>query len=229
MKKITCLLFAATVLMASCKKDDPAPTPTPTEQPTAKVKFTNATVNTSTIAVRINDVALADAQALNFLTTTGYLKTAYGANTKVSFVFPNTGSVFKEMTTNLGADTYSAFLGGELPTDVSMIVINDNLTAPAAGKAKVRFVNLSIDNFNMSFFVGGPKLDSNIAYMGYTPFREVSSGAQNVLVQDPANPGYFQTINGQEFTAGKIYTIILTGKNGGGGDATPKLTVITNN
>jgi hypothetical protein len=120
-------------------------------------------------------------------------------------------------------------VGGELPTDISILVINDNLTAPASGKAKVRFVNLSVDNLNMSFFVGTPKLDSNVAYNGFTPFREVNAGAQNVLVQDPANPGYFQTISGQQFDAGKIYTVILTGKDGGTGDATPKLTVIGHN
>ncbi len=229
MKKMTYLLFAATVFVASCKKDPETPPPTP-ETPTAKVKFTNATVNSGTLGVKVNDVAVTDAQSLNFLTSTGYLKTTYGAGTKVSFVYPNTGSIFKEMTMDLTASSsYSAFVGGELPTDISMIIINDDLTVPPSGKAKVRFVNLSVDNLNMSFFIGGPKLDSNIAYKAFTPFREINSGAQNVLVQDPANPGYYQTINAQQFTAGKIYTIVLTGKSGGTGDATPKLTLINNN
>ena len=229
MKKMIYLLFAATVFVASCKKDPETPPPTP-ETPTAKVKFTNGTVNSGTLAIKINGTALADAQSLGFLTSTGYLKTTYGNNTTMSFVYPNTGSIFKEMTLNTSANaSYSAFTGGELPTDISMIVISDDVTVPASGKAKVRFVNLSVDTFKNSFYVGGPELDSNIEYMGYTPFREVTAGSQTVLVQDPANPGYLQTINGQQFVAGKIYTIMLTGKTGGTGDATPKLTVINNN
>lgn len=228
MKKITYLLLAATMFAASCKKDEPTPTPTP-EPATAKVKFTNGCVNSATQGIKINGTALADAQALTFLTTTGYLKTAYGANTMISFYYPSTGTVLEDTTMTLNADTYSAFAGGEVPTNFKMIVINDNLTAPASGKAKVRFVNLSVDNFNMSFFVGGPKLDSNINYMGYSPFREVTAGSLDVLVQDPANLGYYQDLDDQEFVAGKIYTIILTGKSGGAGEATPKLTVITNN
>ncbi len=229
MKKITYLLLAATVFAASCKKDPVEPPPTP-ETPTAKVKFTNGTVNSGTLGVKINGTAVTDAQSLGFLSSTAYLKTTYGENTTVSFVYPNTGSIFKEATLKLNASSsYSAFTGGELPTNIAMVVIADDMTVPSSSMAKVRFVNLSVDNFNNSFFVGGPKLDSNIAFMGYTPFREVSAGAQNVLVQDPANAGYFQTITGQQFAAGKIYTIVLTGKSGGTGDATPKLTVITNN
>jgi len=228
MKKITYLLFAATMLAASCKKDEPTPTPTP-EPAAAKVKFTNASVNTVTLGIKINDVALADAAAINFLASTGYIKTAYGAGTKISFIYPSTGSVFQETTTTLNSDTYSAFVGGEVPGNICMVVMNDNLAAPASGKAKIRLINLSADNYNLSFYVGGPKLDSNITYQEYTPFYEVTAGSLNIIVQDPLNVGYQRTLTGQTITAGKIYTVLFSGKNGALGDADLKLTLIANN
>lgn len=231
MKKITYLLFAATVLVASCKKDDPVTPPPPPPAPTAKIKFTNATTDSNPLGIKINDVSLADAQSLAFLTTTGYLTTAYGASTKISFVSPSTGIVFQETTMNISQDNfYSAFVGGGLPSNISMVVTNDNLTAPAAGKSKIRMINLSSDNYNLSFYVGGPMLDSNITYQEYTPFYEVNAGTNvNIIAQDPANVGYQRTLTGQTLEAGKIYTVMFSGKNGASGDADLKLTLLNNN
>ena len=230
MKKITYLLFAATVLIASCKKDPVDPPAPPPPAPTAKIKFTNASVNSSTLGIKVNGENLADAQSLNFMATTGYLNTAYGTGTKISYVYPNTGTTFKEVTMDLGADTYSAFVGGEVPADICMIVINDNLSVPASGKAKIRLVNISSDSFNLDFYVGGPKLDSNVSYQEATPFYEVNAGTNvNIITQDPAQVGYQRTLNGQNLEAGKIYTVMFSGKNGATGDADLKLTLLNNN
>jgi hypothetical protein len=232
MKKITYLLLAASLFAASCKKDKketPAPTPQP-EVHAAKVKFTNACLNAGTQAIKINDTTLNAVAGVDFLGSTGYINTDYGNNVKIAFVYPSTGTVLQETTGPLAdGGTYSAFIGGEVPNMLSMVVVSDNLNAPASGKSKVRFINLSRDNYDLDFYVGGPKLDSAVSFGDHTPFYEVNAGTMNVIAQDPDFVGYQRTLNGQVFEAGKIYTIMFSGKNGATGDADLKLTVVQHN
>ena len=66
MKKISYLFFAAVLFTTACKKNnDPPPPPPPTpETPTAKVNFTNATLNAGTLGIKINDTALTTVTSL---------------------------------------------------------------------------------------------------------------------------------------------------------------------
>ncbi|MBL7718634.1 MAG: DUF4397 domain-containing protein [Flavipsychrobacter sp.] len=233
MKKLTYLFIGSALVLASCKKkgnDDPAPTPVP-ETPTALVKFVNGALNSGVLSVKINDTTLQPLTGgVNFLGVSSYTRTSVGGSTKISYIYPNTGTVFQEMTSGLSAGNYyTAFVAGEVPGNIAMMVTSDDVTAPSAGKSKIRLVNLSADNYNLSFYVGGPKLDSNVAYKGVTPFYEVNAGSANIIAQDPMQVGNQRTLNGQMLEAGKIYTIIFTGKTNSTGDADLKLTVVNNN
>lgn len=232
MKKISYLFFAAVLFTTACKKNnDPPPPPPPTpETPTAKVNFTNATLNAGTLGIKINDTALTTVTSLGFLASSGYMKTSFGSATKISFIYPNTNTLFDDTTVSLAANSnYSAFIGGEIPGNTCLVFTGDNLTAPASGKAKVRLVNLSADDYHLNFYVGGPILESDVQYKEVTPFYEVTAGTLNIIVQDPDSVGYQRTLNGQVLADGKIYTIMFTGKTGSLGDADLKLTVINNN
>lgn len=232
MKKIVYLLLSATLFAASCKKDkDPVVTPTPTpETPTAKVKFVNGCVNATGLSVELNDTALSSVSSLNFLSITDYVKTSYGNSMKIAFVYSGSGTDLLSVNSDLSQNSnYSVYLGGEVPTNFDMLVVSDNVTAPASGKARVRFVNLSADTRSMNLFIGGTMLDSTITYSEYTSQIEINSGIVDVLVQDDNNGGYFKTLNGQNFESGKIYTITYTGKDGASGDYAPKLTLLNNN
>lgn len=233
MKKIMYLLLSATLFATSCKKDkDPEPTtPTPTpEAPAARVKFVNACINSNTVNVKIADTNFSAVSGLTFLQSTDYLKTAVGNNLAIAFWYSNSGITLATGTRTLNDDaSYTAYVGGVTPGTAPFVITDDYLSAPASGKAKVRFINLSNEDFNMDFYVGGPKLDSVIATQEYTPFYEVTAGSKNVIIADPAQIGYTLTNNGFNFEAGKIYTFMLTGLKNGTNDAELKITVLNNN
>lgn len=234
MRKAVYLALCFAILAgASCKKKspEPTPTPTPTPVPAAKVKFTNACLNTPSLGVKINDTALSSLSGLAFLATSAYLNVTPGTSVKTSFIFPSTNSPLVSPAPSFSftdGSNYSVFAVGDV-TSAAAMMVSDDLTAPAANKAKVRFVNLSLDALSDNFYVAGNKLDSAVMYKDVTPFHEVPSGDQNVIVQDPNDVGNQQTITPQNFVAGKIYTIMLTGSKLNTGDAALKLTVITHN
>jgi len=97
--------------------------------------------------------------------------------------------------------------------------------------AKVRFANLSSDNLNLNCYIGTPKIDSNVSMGTITPFFSISATTTgvNVLLQDPTKPTELSELSSQNFVAGKIYTIMLTGTSTGTLASGLTLTVINNN
>jgi hypothetical protein len=230
MKKLKLLLLSATLLAASCKKDKVDPPVTPPVTPTAKVKYVNGCTNSNTLNVKVNDANVADVSGLAFLASSAYINTTYGANTPLVFWYSNSGIVLADTTYTLAADNYySAYVGGVTPGNAPFVITEDNLNAPASGKAKVRFVNLSDEDLNVDFYVGGPKIDSAIAFKEFTPFYEITAGSKNVVIADPIQFGYSINMNAYNFETGKIYTFIMTGRKTGINDAALKATVVNNN
>src|SRR5690606_4303848 len=104
------------------------------------------------------------------------------------------------------------------------------LTAPSAGKAKVRFANLCVDNMQVDCYVGTPKIASAISYKTITPFSEVDAGSNlNIMMNNKDTITLKGELSNQNILAGKIYTFLLTGTRNGSGSAALKLTMINNN
>jgi hypothetical protein len=231
MKKLLLFSLGATILFSACnKKDDPPPTPA---APKAKVMFGNAYVSTDTVKVTVNNNSLSSVPNLGYLSRTPYVDLEPGSN-KLTFISAFSTTPLKDTTVSLTANSYySAFIAG--PTlSPSMVLVSDNLTAPTAGKAKIRLINLSSDNLNESVFVKDglnvvTKLDSNVTYKLATPFREVTAGTYDLTVGDPASLPTAITLAGQSFGVGKIYTVIVTGAQAATGTGARKLTIIANN
>ena len=210
---------------AACKKtDNPAPT-------NASVMFVNAATGTSSVSVMANNTAVGGAANLGFAKASGYQ--AVKASSAVNIVFNINGS---GLTTPLVSGTanmavnahYSVFAGG-LFTAPSFVVTTDDLTVPSGSNVKIRFINLSSDNLNASCFVGNTRLDSNIAYKGFTGFIEIGPVTDKVTMLDPIAPTNTAQLLSQTLAPGKIYTVILTGSSAGTGTAALNLTIIGNN
>lgn len=227
MKKLL-VLSLAVVFATSCNNggdDDNTPTPSAN---TARVKYTNACISTGALRVQVNDVALQNVNSLTYLAGSAYVTVSPGTNVKHGFVIEDSNLPLASVNNDLAANNaYSVFATGTV-TSPSAIAIHDDLTAPAAGNAKIRLVNLSPDNLSESVYVGQTKLDSNVMFKQATPFRQVTAGTYQIIVQDPANVPSSRTLSAQVLEAGKIYTLMITGIVNGTGTSGLTLTLVNN-
>jgi hypothetical protein len=228
MKRFILLLSVPAIIaaFAGCSKSgSSAPT-------TSNVMFVNGCAGTVNTDVSVNNTKLSAASNLAFLRNSGYLAVTASSNVNFAISLTATGTPLVNGTEPLVVGTdYSLFTGG-LVTSSFAVLTNDDLTAPPAGMAKVRFANLSSDSLNLTCSIGSQTLDSNVAIGHITPFFTIAAvtGA-SVLCQDPspANHTKISTLSAQNYVAGKIYTIMLTGTSSGTLTSVLTLTTIGNN
>jgi hypothetical protein len=220
--------LAFVVAFAACKKSSNS---TPT---TAQVMFVNGCAGAAGLSVAANSVAVSSASNIQFQKNTGYTTVTAGSGINMAVSITSSGLVTPliSQSVNLTAGgNYSVYVGG-IFTSPTFVYATDDRTAPAAGFAKVRFVNLSSDALNESCYIGSQKVDSNVASATATPFFQVTAAsAVNVLFQDPANPTKLVNLSNQTFSSGGIYTIMITGTSTAavGSASVLALTVINNN
>jgi hypothetical protein len=258
--KLQLLLGTVLLLTASCKKTDYLNINN-ADRPAlaAHISFVNARpVNagiqfwTYTTQVTKNPVAIN--------TKTDYLDTQFG-DVQINFT-EGTNTSYKASRQFGNSATFSSSGGPNGPiatyyhtvfaikntkaTADSLILFYDDLSAPAAGKAKVRFVHLAPGNPNVDFGVAGQTaLFTNTAYgraggsvlsgTGYNvwslgPFVAVDAGKVNFSVTNSADHSVVSILNDQlsnvTLIAGKIYTIYI---NGTPGSTSIGATILTHN
>jgi hypothetical protein len=114
---------------------------------------------------------------------------------------------------------YSAFLTVDTQNVVRVVGAEDDLQAPPADVAKVRFINLSdsyvtrgrvTEPLPFDFYLELNRISRRLPYTGVTPFVSIMNGKYQVDVRYPDS-----TLSLQKFQlqadSGKIYTIVTTG------------------
>lgn len=226
MKKYLLLATASIFAFAACKKNDSS---TPVNNgPTARVMFINAIVSPDSAKVKINDTVQQSIGSIAFSTNTGYNVIRAGGSTKFTFYSPLTGVDLLSSNQNvIDKNNYSFFIAGDAVSKTALY-INDDLTAPSSGNAKIRFINLSPTGFGAKVIMDNVAVDSNVTYLGLSGFREVNAKNYSIKMGDPGT-FTFGSIASQDLQAGKIYTFILTGTTTGSGNFGLKLSAIANN
>lgn len=258
--KLTLLFAAVSLLATSCKKTD-------------YLNINNA--NRPALAAHISFVNARPVNVgIQFWTyTTKVTKTAVAINSKTDYLDTQFGDVqinFTEGTNtsykasrqfgNSATFTSSGGPNGPIAnyyhtvfavkntkaTADSLILFYDDLTAPAAGKVKLRFVNLAPGSPNVDFGIAGQTaLFTNTAYgraggsvlsgtglntWSLGPFVSVDAGTVNFAVTQTADHSAVNILDDKlknvALTAGKIYTIYI---NGTPGASTIGATIITHN
>ena len=227
MKKLSFLLLSSVILFSACKKDSSDPAPTPSK---ARVMFGHTTIGVDSLKLQLNNATLTSVPGLGFGTYTNYVEVDPGS-TKVSFNLLNAGTiVLDSTTTNFATNGYYSVFTTGVVTSPNIVITTDDLSAPPAGSAKVRFINLSPENLNESLYIGPTKLDSNISFGKATQFHTIAAGTQVVLVQDPSpTKAYLVRSASQAFAVGKIYTVVLYGTEAAAGPSQLNIKVLTNN
>ena len=107
---------------------------------------------------------------------------------------------------------YSIFVVDEF-TNAGLLILNDNSEAPASGKAKVRFVNLSPDGEAVLLKVKSESaaLTEEKSFKEATDFFEVDANTFDFEVIGSSNSEAKLHVPGVELQEGWFYTILVRG------------------
>lgn len=229
MKKNFIYALSAVAVLAfgltSCKKEE--------AKEYAKVMVTHASPDAPGVDLLI-DGTVQNSAALTFPNSTAYLQVEAGMrNVKVNAAGTTTTVINADLTLEKDKN-YSIFAVDSLSV-ISALVIADDLTAPATGKAHVRFVHLSpnapavdVTVANSSTIVFGNK-----AFKEYTAFTALDAGTYDLevkLVNGSGTGTVVLPLPGITLTAGKIYTVFAKGFAGvtTGNDALDAQIIVNN-
>lgn len=110
----------------------------------------------------------------------------------------------------ISGNYYSLFIGGTKESLTSLI-IEDDLTKPLEGKARIRFVNLSPDAPALDFDITeNTTLASDKKFNEYTSFQEVDAGSYEASIKSHSGNSINLPVD-LELEDGKIYTIWAKG------------------
>src|SRR5690606_17299523 len=108
---------------------------------------------------------------------------------------------------------YTFFLHGQ-GTATRILTTEDDLTAPAEGKAKIRFVHLSAAaNQSVDINMGGTKLVSGLNANSTTNFMPIDGGLHLFRVLAAGSNSNPIELNLSALSAGRIYTVVISGSS----------------
>jgi hypothetical protein len=223
--RVAALAVIALVSLASCGSDSPSNPLVPT--PRARVMAVHASPDAPAVDLLV-DGAVAGS-GLAFPNNTGYLTVNAGTrNVKVNVGGSTTTVIDADLPVTAGGN-YSVFAKGPVAS-IGALVVADDLTAPAAGKAHVRFIHLSPDAPAVDVAVtGGPVLFANRAFEQYTAFTPVDAGTYDLEVRPAGSGTVVLALPGITLQSGKIYTVFARGLVSGSGTQALGAQIIANN
>lgn len=203
MKKILLLALSAVVLLASCVKKKETP------QGEARIRFVNAVIGSPAQDVYIGDKKVSSG-SLSYGIVSPYVAYTSGINL-MAFVDPVTGNT--SATENYGSDIgdyATLFFYANFQGRLTAGGIKDNMTPPAAGKARVRFINLhyNLTNAMIVSIQGGAMLFDQLPFGTASQYFEVAPGTKFTTQAIGVTTNPVIDLNVQ---AGKIYNVWFSG------------------
>jgi hypothetical protein len=209
------LIIAGTSLfMTACNKKEVTTTPTKTY---AKVMVAHASPNAPAVDLLIDNTKI-NTTGLAFPSNTGYLTVEAGKrNIKVTASGTMTSVIAADLDFTKDKN-YSIFAVDSL-SKISALVLTDDLTAPAAGKAHVRFVHLSPNApaVDVAVASSGAVVFGNKKFKESTNYTPLDAGDYNLDVRVAGTSTVALVLPKITLEAGKIYTVFAKGFLGGTG------------
>lgn len=224
------LLFAAffaasiSVVFTGCTDDEE-------EKDTAKVMVVHASPDAPGVDVLVDDTKVNTA-ALTFPNNTAYLDVEAGQrNFKVNVAGTSPAVTAINTNVNLAKDlNYSVFAINTVAS-IEPALFSDDLTAPASGKAHVRFIHLSPDApaVDIVTAANGSAVFPNVAFKSATSFTPLDAGTYNLEVRVAGTSTVALPLPNITLEAGKIYTVFAKGLLSGSGAQALGAQIIVNN
>lgn len=204
-------LLASATLLSSCLKNDSEDY----QGPVAGVSFMHAAAIQPSVTLLVDGRAIFNS-AIQYGASSQYL-TAGAGNHLVQTYIGGTNQKLSEATISLAEGKYhTVFFAHKLENDsLTTVMTTDNITAPAAGKAKVRFVQLSPDatqEYDLHL-QGGAKLADSRAYKESSDFVEIDAATKKKFAVRLAGATQDAVETAElDIVAGRFYTVVLSGK-----------------
>ena len=223
--RISLVLFLALSLtFISCSDDDNGTDSNP--QP-ANVLVVHASPDAPGVDLLV-DNAVAGTN-LTFPNNTGYLPVSAGTrNIKVNVTGTSTSVITADLTF-MENENYSIF-ATDAVANLSPIVLEDDLTAPASGKAHVRFIHLSPDAPAVDVALqGGAVVFGDYIFQENSAFTPLDAGTYDLEVRLAGTNTVVLPLPGIALQDGKIYTVFARGFVGGSDSQALNAQIIVNN
>lgn len=217
----------ATIGLVGCSDDDDNPV-TPSAD-NSQVLIVHASPDAPGVDIIVDNASTPAVTNLTFPANTGYVPLPSGTrNVKVNVTGTSTTAINADL--NLVANTNYTVFAIDSVSSIEPLVLVDDLTAPASGKAHVRFVHLSPNAPAVDIAVaGGPVLFSNVSFKDFQGFTPVDAGSYDLEVRLAGTTNVVLPLNGINLTDGTIYTVFAKGFVGGSGSQALGAEIIVNN
>jgi hypothetical protein len=183
----------------------------------AQVLIVHASPDAPGVDIFVDNGQPAAVSNLQFLSNTGYVPVPAGVRNVRVKLNATTDTVINANLTLVSGTYYSVF-AVDSASKVTALVLEDDLTAPAAGKAHLRFVHLSPNAPNVDIALTGGGV---IGGLGNVPFKEargflpLGAGTYDLEVRVAGTSNVALPLPGITLEAGKIYTVYAKGFLGG--------------
>ncbi|MEO8233304.1 MAG: DUF4397 domain-containing protein [Ignavibacteriota bacterium] len=217
------LIFGITVFTACSNDDEVMP---PATDSKSKVLVTHASPDAPGVDLLVDNVVAGT--NLIFPNSTNYLEVNSGTrNVKVNVTGTSTTAI--EANLNLAADkNYSVFAVNNVAM-IEAVVVEDNLTSPASGKAHVRFIHLSPNAPAVDITTNtGAVVFGNYVFKQASAFTPLDAGTYDLQVRLAGTSTVVLDLPGIALTAGKIYTVFAKRLVGGSGTQSLGAQIIVN-
>jgi len=225
---ILALTIATTAFMfVGCSDDDTPVTPPVNAPSNSLVKVVHASPDAPGVDLLVDNTIAGT--NLTFPNNTGYLDVNSGTrNIKVNVTGTQT-TVIEANVNFMENMNYSVFAVNSV-ANIEPLLVEDDLTAPAQGKAHVRFIHLSPDAPAVDItLTDGTVVFGNKSFKEYTAFTPLDAGTYDLQVRVAGTPTVALDLPGITVESGKIYTVFAKGFLSGVGQQELGAEIIVNN
>ena len=214
LKFMAMLMIALTTVFSfsACSDDEDAATPAAAAA--GKLMIIHASPDAPAVDLLLDGTKL-NSSAVNYTDNTAYISAAAGTRVlKVNVAGTSTTALQASLSVVSGKN-YSVFAIDSV-SNLSGLVVEDNLAAPAAGKAHVRFIHLSPNAPAVDVAVdGGAIVFGDYIFKEASDFTPLDAGTYDLEVRVAGTPNVALDLDPITLTAGKIYTVYAKGFLGG--------------
>lgn len=176
----------------------------------ANVQVIHASPDAPGVDLLVDDT-IVNSSALEFPNSTGYLQVNPGTrNVKVNASGTTTTVIEADLI--LAANKSYSVFAVDFLSNIAPLVLEDDLSAPAAGKSHVRFVHLSPDAPAVDItLTDGTVVFGNKAFKESTDFTPLDAGTYDLQVRVAGTATVALELPGIALEQGRIYTVFAKG------------------